>query len=125
MIDTIFIRGLEVHTVIGVYAHEQRAERPLRLDLELGTEIHAAAASDRLRDAVDYHAVAEAVAALVRAERVALLETLGERIARMLFERYPILSLRLRITKPGAVPGAEAVGLEVERRREDYAACGR
>lgn len=122
--DTIFIRGLEVHTVIGVYDHERHAPRPLVMDLDLRTDAREAASSDRLRDAVDYDAAAKAIVALAQAERVELLETLAERIARMLFERFPILGLRLSIAKPGAVAGVQSVGIEIERRREDYAVCG-
>ncbi len=42
----------------------------------------------------------------------------------MLFERFPITTLRISIGKPGAVEAAKTVGVRIERRREDYAACG-
>ena len=54
----------------------------------------------------------------------ALLEALAEKIARALFKDFPLLmTLRMAIHKPGAIP-VEDVGVEIERRREDYAACG-
>jgi len=31
----------------------------------------------------------------------------------------------VRINKPGAVAKVKAVGVQIERRREDYAVCGR
>lgn len=123
--DKVFIRGLEVEAIVGVHAWEQRRPRPLVFDLSLGIEARHAAASDQVRDAVDYAAVCAAVAEIARSRRDALLETLAEAIARALFERFPILSLRLAVAKPGAVPDVQAVGVEIERRREDYAACGR
>lgn len=123
--DKVFIRGLEISTVIGVHAWEKRLERPLLLDLELGMDIRAAAASDMVRDAVDYQAVADAVAAFARSERFQLLETLAERLARHLFAEFPIDSLRLSMAKPGAVAKVQAVGVEIERQRGDYAVCGR
>jgi 7,8-dihydroneopterin aldolase/epimerase/oxygenase len=123
--DRVLIRGLEVQAVIGVHGWERLAPRPLRLDLDLGTDIRAAAASDHLRDAVDYHAVCEAITAFARETQPQLLEAFAERLARLLFERYPLLSLRLTLHKPGAVPGTQSVGVEIERRREDYAVCGR
>lgn len=122
--DKIFIRGLEVETIIGIHAWEQRAPRPLIFDLELGTDIREAAASDHIRDAVDYAAVAAAVAKFAKDNPVGLLETLAERLSRQLFQQFPILSLRMAINKPGAVPGAKALGVEIDRRREDYSACG-
>lgn len=122
--DKVIIRGLQAHTIIGIHDWEQRAERPLILDLTLGTDARIAAASDKIRDAVDYHAISDAVMAFVKREHVHLLETMAERLARFLFAEFPIDSLELRITKPGAVPGVDAVGVEIERQRGDYAVCG-
>jgi dihydroneopterin aldolase len=33
--------------------------------------------------------------------------------------------VRLTIDKPGAIPDVMGIGVEIERRREDYAVCGR
>ena len=123
--DKVFIQGLEVETIIGVYASEKLAPRPLILDLQLGVDTKPAAASDRVRDALDYQAVKDFVTKFVQTERVDLLETLAERLARKLFEEFPLDSVHLRITKPGAVTGVKAVGVVIERQRGDYAVCGR
>jgi 7,8-dihydroneopterin aldolase/epimerase/oxygenase len=123
--DTIFIRGLRVETVIGVHAWERKLERPLVFDLELGTDTREAAASDHVRDAIDYAAVAATVTRLATKMQPALLETLAERIARQLFEEFPIQRLRLVVDKPGAVPDVKQIGIVIERTREDFAACGR
>lgn len=123
--DKVFIEGVEAETIIGVYASEKLAPRPLLLDLQLGVDIKPAAASDRVRDALDYQAVKDVVTKFVAAERVDLLETLAERLARHLFNEFPLDSLHLRIIKPGAVSGVKAVGVEIERQRGDYAVCGR
>lgn len=122
--DTVFITALHIETIIGVHAFEQNAPRPLILDLEMGVDIREAAASDRIRDAVDYSAVADEIIKLAAARRFQLIETLAETIARKVFERFPITTLRLSIGKPGAIDTAKTVGVRIERRREDYAACG-
>lgn len=123
--DKVFLRGLEVETIVGIHAWERQLKRPLLFDLELGVDTREAASSDRVRDAVDYAAVAGAVTKLAEAEQPALLETLAERIARQLFNDFPIQTLRLSVSKPGAVAGVKSVGVEIDRRREDYAVCGR
>lgn len=123
--DKIFIRGLEVQTTIGIHGWEQQAPRPLLLDLEMGAETREAAASDHIRDAVDYHAVAESATQFARESRQQLLETFAERLARRLFEHFAIQSLVLTVHKPGAVNAVQSVGVQIERRREDYAVCGR
>ena len=123
--DTILIQQLEVHTIIGVHAWEQHKPRTLLLDLELDVDIREAAASDQLRDAVDYRAVADQVIGLAQSRQYRLIETLAETLSRRLFERFPILGLRLTVFKPGAVLQAQNLALRIERRREDYAVCGR
>lgn len=123
-LDTVFIHALHIETIIGVHAFEQQAPRPLILDLELGVDIRDAAASDRIRDAVDYSAVADAIVGLAAQRRFQLIETLAETVARMVFERFPITTLTLSIGKPGAIDSARTVGVRIARRREDYAACG-
>lgn len=124
-LDWILIEQLEVHSIVGVHAWEQRKPRPILLDLELGADLRQAAASDQLRDAINYRAVADEVIRLAQAREYHLIETLAETLARRLFERFPILGLRLAVYKPGAVQQARTVAVRIERRREDYALCGR
>lgn len=122
--DTIYIRGVEVQTIVGVWDWEQKQSRPLVLDLELGLDLRRAAASDQLRDTVSYQAVTDHLIEWCAKQRNQLLETLAEHLARRLFDEYPIQNLRLTMSKPGAVAAAKDVGIVIERRREDYAACG-
>lgn len=123
--DKVFIRALEIQTHIGVNAWEHHIRRPLILDLDLGVDTREAAASDHIRDAVDYKAVCDTLLALVNEQQFQLLETFAEAAARRLFELFPLMTLRIYVSKPGAVTQARTVGVEIERRREDYAACGR
>jgi len=123
--DTVFIRGLEIETIIGVHSWERALPRPLIFTLQLGVDTREAASSDQVRDAVDYDAVTQRVRAITAQLQPSLLETLAEKIARELFAEFAIQSLRLQIDKPGAVAGVKSVGIEIERRREDYAVCGR
>ncbi len=122
--DKVLIRALEIQTHIGVHAWEHHIRRPLILDLDLGVDIREAAASDNIRDALDYKEVCDTLLALVNERQFQLLETFAETAARRLFEKFPLLTLRLQVSKPGAVTEARAVGVEIERRREDYVACG-
>ncbi|HVT34783.1 MAG TPA: dihydroneopterin aldolase [Nevskiaceae bacterium] len=123
--DHIFIDGLQVHSIVGVHAHEQHAPRLLLLDLQLGCDARRAAASDQLRDTIDYQAVADALAQLGRSRNFQLIETFAESAARLLFGEFPIATLELTVHKPGAVAGVQAVGVRIKRVREDYAVCGR
>ncbi len=113
--DTITISGLKLETVIGVHAWERAASRTLRADLELGTDIRPAAASDDVADTIDYQAVAERLQAFAADARYQLLEALAEAMAELLQREFGIPWLRLRLDKPGAVRGTGGVGLAIER----------
>jgi dihydroneopterin aldolase len=123
--DTIQIVGLQLKTILGVHAWEQQVSRPIVVDLELDVDARTAAASDHLRDAVDYKAVCDDIAALVSEQSFRLIETLAEAIARRIMSRFAVLGLRVRVAKPGAVPAVGRIAVRIERRREDYAVCGR
>lgn len=114
--DIVFIDGLEVDTVIGVYDWERGIRQCLSLDLQLGWDIAAAAASDDLGAALDYAAVSARVQAFAAESAFQLVETFAERLAALLMAEFGIRWLRLRLTKPGAVPAARGgVGVEIER----------
>ena len=115
MSDTVYIRGLRADAVIGVYEWERHIRQTLVIDLEMHFSIRAAAASDALPDALDYHAVATRVREMVEANTLGLIEGLAERIAVALIDEFGIAWLRLKLAKPGAVPWAEEVGVVIER----------
>ena len=46
-----------------------------------------------------------------------LVETLAERCAALVIEEFGVSWLRLKLSKPGAVRGAQAVGVVIERER--------
>lgn len=115
--DTVAIEGLRVDTVIGVYPHERDAPQPLLLDIALSYDNRAPAASDAVRDAVDYAVVCERVRAFVSARQPQLLESLAEALAADLLQVAGVRRVRLRIRKPEAARalGVASVGVEIER----------
>lgn len=115
--DLIYLRDLQVEAVIGVYAWEQRIRRPLRFDIELGTDTRVAASSGDIGDTIDYEAMAECIRTIASREPHVLLECLAEEIAQTLLERFGGRSIRLTVGKPGAVPGAREVGIVIQRGR--------
>jgi dihydroneopterin aldolase len=116
--DRVFIAGLEIETVIGIYEWERNVRQPLVFDIEMEFDNRVPAASDDIVDTLDYKAVSKRVIAFVSASGFGLVETLAERCAELLLAEFPIASLRLKLSKPGAVRGARAVGVIIERRRE-------
>ena len=115
MTDRVFIEGLQLETVIGVYGWERELRQTLRLDLEMAWPTAAAAASDDVARALDYAAVSQRLREHAAASRAQLVETLAEKLADLLREEFAVPWLRLRLGKPGAVPAAQAVGVQIER----------
>jgi 7,8-dihydroneopterin aldolase/epimerase/oxygenase len=119
MMDIVYLGELHIDTVIGVHAWERELRQTVVLDLELAWDTRAAAAGDDLGAALDYSAVAEALNSLVGGAQCLLLETLAERCAEHLQREFGVRWLRLRLGKPGAVPGAREVGVMIERGTRD------
>ncbi|TWC11070.1 MULTISPECIES: dihydroneopterin aldolase [unclassified Pseudomonas] len=113
--DRVFIEGLEVDTVIGAYDWERDIRQCLRLDLRFAWDNRPAAAGDDLSLALDYASVTSRIQAFAAQARFELVETFAERLAQELMDEFKITWLRLKVTKPGAVPAASGVGVEIER----------
>ena len=114
--DQVFVRGLEVETVIGVYDWERGIRQRLVLDLEMAWDISAAAAQDDLRLTLDYAAVSQRLIEYVSSTSFELIETLAERVADLVLDEFQVPWLRLTLTKPGAVKEARGgVGVVIER----------
>jgi len=113
--DIVFIRGLRIDTVIGIYDWEREIRQPVVLDLEMSTDVRRAAASECIEDAVDYKAVTKRLIAFVEAGEFQLVETLAERCAAIVREEFHVDWGRLTLNKVGAVSAARDVGVIIER----------
>jgi len=113
--DTVFLKGLRIESVIGVHAWERAIRQRLEVDLELAVDTAPAAASDRLEDAVDYAALAGILARTAAEADCRLLEALAERLAAAVLTASGGRWLRLTLRKPGAVPTAATAGISIER----------
>lgn len=113
--DIVFLRGLRIETVIGIYDWEKEVKQPVILDLEMSTDVVRAAKSDRIEDAVDYKAVSKRLKEFVSASRFELVETLAEHCAGIVREEFGVRWVRLRLNKIGAVSDAGDVGVVIER----------
>ena len=118
MRDLIFLEGLTVQALIGVYDWERTARRPLVLDLQLEVDLGPAGASDAVADTVDYAAVTASIEAEVAAASPQLLEALAATICeRLLREFGQVTALTLTVHKPGILPRVRDVGIRLRRAR--------
>ncbi|HXH03694.1 MAG TPA: dihydroneopterin aldolase [Candidatus Competibacteraceae bacterium] len=113
--DIIFIRDLRIETVIGIYDWERQIRQTVSIDLELGADIRRAAHSDNIDDTLSYKTVAKRLIQFVENSQFLLVEALAEQIAELVMREFGVPWLRLTLSKPGAVRGAQAVGVIIER----------
>ncbi|MBU8977421.1 MULTISPECIES: dihydroneopterin aldolase [unclassified Lysobacter] len=113
--DHVFIEGLEIEALIGIYDWERRIRQPLVFDIEMAFDNRVPAASDAIEDTLNYKAVSKRIVEYVSQSDFGLVETLAERVAQIILTEFGVQRVRLKLSKPGAVRGARAVGVSIER----------
>lgn len=113
--DIVYIRDLQVKTVIGIFDWEREIKQIVSMDLEMATDIRPAAATDTIDQALDYKAVGKRIIGFVQESEFQLVETLAEKVAEIVLNEFNVPWMRLRLSKPGALRGSSDVGLIIER----------
>lgn len=113
--DHVFIEGLEIEALIGIYDWERRIRQTLVFDIEMAFDNRIPAASDAIEDTLNYKAVSKRIVEYVSSSDFGLVETLAERVAAIILDEFGVRRVKLKLSKPGAVRGARAVGVTIER----------
>lgn len=117
-VDAVFVRGLEFEANHGYTAAERKLTRRFRVGIELRRPLQAAAASDHIRDTVDYRRVCDAVVEIGTTRTYRLLEALAGNIASALQDMYPDLAVLIEVEKlaPPCRGAPEASGVRIVRQ---------
>lgn len=115
VMDIVFIEELRIDAVIGIYDWERRVRQTLSFDIEMAFDNTLPAASDDIALTLNYKDVSKRLIDYVGASSFGLVETLAERCAAIIREEFGVAWVRLKLSKPGAVRGAKAVGVRIER----------
>ncbi|MCF7971856.1 MAG: dihydroneopterin aldolase [Methylococcaceae bacterium] len=113
--DIIFLGGLQIETIIGIYDWERKTKQTVILDIEMAHDIKKAAATDDIEDTLDYKAVSQQVINFVEQSEFFLVEKLAEEINRLIREEFNVPWVKLTLNKKGAISGASDVGIIIER----------
>jgi 7,8-dihydroneopterin aldolase/epimerase/oxygenase len=122
--DIVYVRGLEVKTVIGVYDWEREIKQPVSVDLDMACDISRAVETDDHADVLDYKQVCVRITELIETTDLKLLEAMAEAIARVVRQEFNVPWVRVRIGKPAAITGAKDVGVIIERGSKMPGAAG-
>src|SRR5215510_3101011 len=120
--DKIFLTGITVECIVGIWAWERQVKQTVIIDIEMATDIKKAAASDHIDDTIDYKSVSKRLLSFVEASQFQLVETLTERIAEIIVTEFGVSWVKVRLNKRGAIRNARDVGIQIERRTTDYPA---
>ena len=114
--DKIFITNLLIRAIIGVNEQERETPQDILINVTAFTDTHLPAQSDNIADCVDYADLTKKIRILVEKAQRFTVEALAEDIADLILGGSPkVQKVRVRVEKPGAVTGAESVGVEIER----------
>lgn len=113
--DIIFIKGLTLNTIVGIFEHERKNKQRLILDIDMATDIRIAAESKDIHKTVNYKSVSEAVATYVDDGAFLLVETMAEGVAQLIMSEFSVSAVKIRICKPDALPNVDGVGVYIER----------
>lgn len=101
-LDQIILTGLRATAFHGVFDHERRDGQVFVLDVTVSLDFAAAAASDDLELTIHYGELAEEVVGAVERDPVDLIETVAERIARVVLAHKAAQSVTVTVHKPSA-----------------------
>ncbi|MCZ4498642.1 MAG: folB [Marmoricola sp.] len=119
MSDQLAVRGIEIYAHHGVFDFERRDGQIFVIDLVLGMDTRAAAASDDLTRTVHYGELVAAVKTAVENDPVDLIETLAQRIADVCLSYELVDWVDVTVHKPNAPIEAtfSDVALTIRRSR--------
>lgn len=113
--STIFISGLRLQVIIGIYPEERLHSQEIQLDIEIGFDINLSLGSDQIEHTINYAKLVERVQHWAQKSQFYLVESLANFLVNKLLEEFPIQKLKLKLSKfPRDIP-AESVGVIVER----------
>jgi FolB domain-containing protein len=119
--DKIIIRDLVARGIIGLNDWEREKPQEMRINITLEVDLRQAGLSDDIADSVSYRTIAKKAMAHAESAGRLTVEALAADIARLCLEDDRVQKVLVRVEKPGAVRFAAAVGVEIERTREDFA----
>ncbi len=113
--DIIFLGGLEIETIIGIYDWERETKQTVVLDIEMAFDIQQAAETDDIQYTLDYKTVSKRIISFVEESNFFLVEKLISEIASIILNEFTVPWVKITLNKKGAIRGASDVGITIER----------
>jgi 7,8-dihydroneopterin aldolase/epimerase/oxygenase len=115
--DRISVRDYTRDVEIGAFSSERGRSQRIRFNVVLEVCHSTAAEDDDVDKVVSYDTITDAIEVEIARERINLLETLAERVARRCLADRRAVRAFVRVEKLDRIPGA--LGVEIVRTRTD------
>ena len=106
----LLIDGIRFQCIIGVTPRERESVQEIVVNLRVKVDFEKAAASDSIRDTVDYRALTRRLIAAGEASSFQLVETLATHLTRVILADFAsVQEVSVEVEKPHALSAARSV----------------
>jgi len=113
--DRIFIKGLTIQTIIGIYDWERTTKQRVIIDLEMSGDISKAANTEDINNTLDYKKLSDELKKSIENSSFQLIEAMAEHICAIIINDFKVQWVQLTLHKPDALDGDTDVGVIIER----------
>lgn len=113
--DIIFLQEVKVQTILGVPDWERLQPQTVVLDIELAMPHSRSCQTDAIEDTIDYGRIVVRIRERLQEKSFRLVEALAEDIAHMIMHEFGTPWIKIRVAKPGILPGVKQLGVTLER----------
>lgn len=118
--DSICLTGLNVRMLVGVDNWERVKLQPVKIDVQIHTDISKAGQADHLPHSIHYGILTTELEKHCAGERYRSLEALAEGLAKVCIFTCRAPRVTLRVQKPRALLHADSAGVQIIRTASDF-----
>ena len=119
--DKVIIKDLLARGIIGINDWEREQPQDILINIVVFTDTRRAAQTDDIADCINYRTLAKEVRLHAESAKRLTVEALANDISRICLQQPGVEGTIVRVEKPGAVRFSGAVGVEIERTRDEPA----
>ncbi|MEZ0316473.1 MAG: dihydroneopterin aldolase [Methylophilaceae bacterium] len=113
--DITFLSEVKVQTKLGVPEWERMVEQTIILDLEIAMPNSSSCQTDDIADTIDYGIVVARIRQTLAERSFKLVEALAEHLCQIILTEFGAPWVKIKVAKPGILPGLKALGVVIER----------
>ena len=119
--DKIILKGIQFYGYHGVSEPEREVGQKYAVDVEVFRDLERAGKSDDLNETINYAEIFNLVVEIGTSEKFFLIETLAQKIADAILEKFPTETVLVRVKKltPPIAGMLEYAGVEIMRHTKD------